>query len=156
MSIDFSRHVHALKSATWRCLCPDSGQSWNFDAGMPTCLSIVQSARRLPCSSSPRSTTSGLTVVDFFVLVAMSSSLLRLHPQSLARSSSFRPTSSQRVRYSTQGPEPAKSSRSPHAQFYSDLVPGMVPVALLGSAIYLVSDCLLHVLMCISFCSSRA
>src|SRR5712671_454543 len=31
---------------------------------------------------------------------------------------------------------PARPSR--HAQFYSDLVPAMIPVALLGSAVYMV------------------
>ncbi|KAK0498481.1 hypothetical protein EDD18DRAFT_90653 [Armillaria luteobubalina] len=34
-----------------------------------------------------------------------------------------------RRRYSTQ--------RSPHAQWYADLLPAMVPIALLGSAVYL-------------------
>ncbi|PCH41413.1 hypothetical protein WOLCODRAFT_59599, partial [Wolfiporia cocos MD-104 SS10] len=29
------------------------------------------------------------------------------------------------------------SDKSRHAQFYSDLVPGMIPIALLGSAVYL-------------------
>jgi len=33
---------------------------------------------------------------------------------------------------------PARPSR--HAQFYSDLVPAMIPVALLGSAVYMVRD----------------
>ncbi|KAH8106225.1 hypothetical protein BXZ70DRAFT_1004497 [Cristinia sonorae] len=45
-----------------------------------------------------------------------------------------------RAQYSTQTPNATGSTRpspSPHAHFYSDLVPGMVPVALLGSAIYL-------------------
>ena len=46
--------------------------------------------------------------------------------------------SARTARYSSQGPNPAKSTRSPHAQFYSDLVPGMIPIALLGSAVYLV------------------
>ncbi|KAI0049570.1 hypothetical protein FA95DRAFT_1556655 [Auriscalpium vulgare] len=31
----------------------------------------------------------------------------------------------------------AQEPRSPHARFYSDLVPGMIPVALLGSAVYI-------------------
>ncbi|KAI0080762.1 hypothetical protein K474DRAFT_1657603 [Panus rudis PR-1116 ss-1] len=30
-----------------------------------------------------------------------------------------------------------KSPPSPHAHFYSDLVPGMIPIALLGSAVYM-------------------
>jgi hypothetical protein len=33
----------------------------------------------------------------------------------------------------------AASGKSAHAQWYSDLLPGMIPVALLGSAVYLVS-----------------
>jgi len=33
--------------------------------------------------------------------------------------------------------EQHKKRASPHAQFYSDLVPGMIPIALLGSALYL-------------------
>jgi hypothetical protein len=32
---------------------------------------------------------------------------------------------------------------SRHAQFYSDLVPAMVPVALLGSAVYMVCQLIL-------------
>lgn len=33
-----------------------------------------------------------------------------------------------------------EQQRSPHAQFYSDLVPGMIPIALLGSAVYMVRN----------------
>ncbi|OCH93625.1 hypothetical protein OBBRIDRAFT_771400 [Obba rivulosa] len=40
-------------------------------------------------------------------------------------------------RYSSQNTPPDTRGRSRHAQFYSDLVPGMLPVALLGSAVYL-------------------
>ncbi|KAF9821441.1 hypothetical protein IEO21_00687 [Rhodonia placenta] len=41
----------------------------------------------------------------------------------------------------TSSPGAAKNTDpSRHAQFYSDLVPGMIPVALLGSAVYLVSQ----------------
>ncbi|KAI0786351.1 hypothetical protein C8Q75DRAFT_808345 [Abortiporus biennis] len=44
--------------------------------------------------------------------------------------------------YSTSGelptpPTPPPKQPSPHAQFYSDLVPAMIPIALLGSAVYL-------------------
>lgn len=35
-------------------------------------------------------------------------------------------------------PPPPRSQASGHAHFYSDLLPGMLPVALLGSAVYLV------------------
>lgn len=43
----------------------------------------------------------------------------------------------------TFGSSPTRYSQSPkqhtsHAQFYSDLLPGMIPVALLGSAVYMV------------------
>ncbi|KII95357.1 hypothetical protein PLICRDRAFT_97297 [Plicaturopsis crispa FD-325 SS-3] len=38
--------------------------------------------------------------------------------------------------YSTGGEHPT-STKSAHAQFYSDLVPAMIPVAILGSAVYL-------------------
>lgn len=41
-------------------------------------------------------------------------------------------------KYST---SPGGSSKSPHAQFYSDLVPGMVPIALIGSVVFLVRIC---------------
>lgn len=150
MSIDFFRHVHALKSPTWRVSVQTKLQPRRWQAHVSVDR-LVGAAATVQVFSSIHHDR-----LDYFVLVAMSSPLLRLHPQWLARSSSRRPASPRRVRYLTQGPEPAKSSRSPHAQFYSDLVPGMVPVALLGSAVYLVSDCLLHVFMCISFCSSRA
>ncbi|KZT12970.1 uncharacterized protein LAESUDRAFT_710091 [Laetiporus sulphureus 93-53] len=39
--------------------------------------------------------------------------------------------------YSTSGGASDHPGPSRHAQFYSDLVPGMIPVALLGSAVYL-------------------
>jgi len=33
--------------------------------------------------------------------------------------------------------QPASAGKTAHAQWYSDLLPGMIPVALLGSAVYL-------------------
>lgn len=44
---------------------------------------------------------------------------------------------------SAKGSDPyAKGSkdRSPHAQWYADTVPAMIPIALLGSAVYFVSN----------------
>ncbi|EPQ59564.1 hypothetical protein GLOTRDRAFT_125865 [Gloeophyllum trabeum ATCC 11539] len=39
-------------------------------------------------------------------------------------------------RYSTHDASSAKT-KSPHAQWYADVVPAMIPVAILGSAVYL-------------------
>ncbi|TCD71322.1 hypothetical protein EIP91_011093 [Steccherinum ochraceum] len=70
----------------------------------------------------------------------MSPALLRLRSLPLRN---IRPCSGRLpvrpARYSTQSSEPSKPPRAgtSHAQFYSDLIPGMVPVALLGSAVYL-------------------
>ncbi|KAL6299112.1 hypothetical protein BKA93DRAFT_830157 [Sparassis latifolia] len=45
------------------------------------------------------------------------------------------PTAASARAYTTGAP--SKPALSRHAHFYSDLVPGMIPIALLGSAIYL-------------------
>lgn len=47
---------------------------------------------------------------------------------------SRRPCAPARRPYSTEHPEPKK--RSAHAQWYAEMLPGMAPVALLGSAVY--------------------
>lgn len=41
-------------------------------------------------------------------------------------------------RYSAGSGEASRKNPSPHAQFYSSLLPDMVPIAILGSAVYLV------------------
>jgi len=45
-------------------------------------------------------------------------------------------------RFVHRGGDSGSHGPSRHAQFYSDLIPAMVPVALLGSAVYMV--CRLH------------
>lgn len=63
----------------------------------------------------------------------------RAFPTRLTRSNCGRQPSTRHWLH-TDGGHPGRPSR--HAQFYSDLVPAMIPVALLGSAVYLVRICL--------------
>ncbi|KAI0736392.1 hypothetical protein BC629DRAFT_485046 [Irpex lacteus] len=69
--------------------------------------------------------------------LANSSRSLRRHvARSQTKYWTSRPTLRSR-RFSATGGDTQGKQPSPHAQFYSDLVPGMVPIALLGSAIFL-------------------
>jgi hypothetical protein len=57
--------------------------------------------------------------------------------RALAPSSTYHP-SARRCLHANSGHRPSR-----HAQFYSDLIPAMIPVALLGSAVYMVRQLLL-------------
>jgi|ERR1700722_14262290 len=54
----------------------------------------------------------------------------------LLRASARKPGSTFRPSYSTSSSGP----RSRHAQWYADILPAMIPIAILGSAVYLVSS----------------
>jgi hypothetical protein len=67
------------------------------------------------------------------------------------RQFSAQPAPQRRWRTYTTGS--ADRPKSPHAQWYADIVPAMIPIALLGSAVYLVRFMVLIRFICL--CRSR-